>query len=619
MYLHTKSEMKDILEDSQTNGERRASRNPKKRLLFPVVEISNSPNHEKAFFNPEMVPSSTASTPIEMYEDVQKTFTNVDSQTKNPTETFGEILQKKMKLYEPKNNISSEYLTKENSSSYQTKLIGNARSPKLTTSNVEDPFKMDDPAYHVPLKPYSYPQKSLVVHQISSGESDVEVRNSLAYLSASRSREVKNNYQSSRKSRKKRSVVKSREKKPLDNPMVKTARISLDEANNSDKDEIVHTPRKARKKNLILDQNSEDSDTEITQITTPKKRNLMRIDTSSEDDVQTIETPRRKRLLQKKKLENEQIEEEEISHLNKNAIISSRTRGMGTQVSKYRALIDKTKDASAVQEPYCDYENNLETSDIESFEETTSELEDFIADDESIEEIAQLPEEFSLSKCQDFNTAFQRFVHYLIYYAIDPTLVDGSSHDKEDLMKDSVVQVEKRLDMYSNSLVISQGWSQEFTDDLKMCPIYVSQPIPKVHTRCTGCMRMRTVSFQVNLLGPEYDRKTLKITDDDCEFGDPELDLCYSSFEPESIQFESDVSEYILGNMCHQRSLIFHQLYHFKFQTFRRIIHNIQGLGIDIEVTSTQEIIHRLEKINLIGVFLNEFENLIDNAERYCL
>ncbi|ORX81346.1 hypothetical protein K493DRAFT_411992 [Basidiobolus meristosporus CBS 931.73] len=345
------------------------------------------------------------------------------------------------------------------------------------------------------------------------------------------------------------------------------------------------------------------------------KRNLRRIDTSSEEEeTRNPDTPRRKRLLQKKKLEEDVIEQEEMAHLKRNVILPSRTREKNTAVSKYRTLFEKAKEN--VHDPGYDMEEALLESDIESFEETTSELDDFIADDESVEEMIQLPDEFSLSKCQDFNTAFQQFVHYLIYQGLN---LESLPHDQESLLKDSVVQVEKRLDMYGNSLAISQGWSQEFTDDLKRCPVYVSQHIPSEHTRCTGCMRMRTISVRVNLLGPEYDRRTLALLENDSEFGDPELDLCYTSFEPESIQFEADVPVYLLGRNCHQRSRIFHQLHHFKFQAFQRILQNIKGLGRNLRAASSSEIIKHLEKRNLTTMFLKEFENLIDSAERYCL
>ncbi|KAJ1921424.1 hypothetical protein H4219_000741 [Mycoemilia scoparia] len=213
-----------------------------------------------------------------------------------------------------------------------------------------------------------------------------------------------------------------------------------------------------------------------------------------------------------------------------------------------------------------------------------------------------VPEEFSLSFARDLYTSFQIYAQFLIHCHANCGHAPKMDKNTERYFEVAGNYVEQKLQSIKDSVVGSSAWYRHYINDLNKYPALSSTYI-KAIPGCDAChfADKRMAHWRIELCGIPYDRKTLQPLNDDDDDGTSNNSSDESSSDENTSDSDSDAPIrkrrsrkpkkkskkskeshsicYNVGRFCYQRSVIYHELQHFRHELYNLVGMELVQLG----------------------------------------
>ncbi|KAI9297929.1 hypothetical protein K502DRAFT_323011 [Neoconidiobolus thromboides FSU 785] len=293
--------------------------------------------------------------------------------------------------------------------------------------------------------------------------------------------------------------------------------------------------------------------------------------------------------------ENSQKElEDDLEDLKKNRVYDSRLRSRNSQhINRFQEAMKRRKNNQNEDDSTISLQSEEESIESETNEDNF--VVDVITDEEEAATLAQIPTEFM--KAMSLKDSFDLFCQVLIKNCIDLEYIEGLYHEDDGSFR-GYKAIANKLDDYRSSLVQSAAWQSDFKSWVERFPILKVSQLCTVLDGCEACeKRGRKSTFELNLSGPLYDPKYLqKIPNPNKQTG----------------------MQYNVGKFCKVRVVIYHKLFHFKFNILCEIQelvreHTNEDNDFDVQF---KKIYEELKSQGFIEQWYTSFEHILNKSSQ---
>ncbi|ORX48959.1 hypothetical protein BCR36DRAFT_292452 [Piromyces finnis] len=208
---------------------------------------------------------------------------------------------------------------------------------------------------------------------------------------------------------------------------------------------------------------------------------------------------------------------------------------------------------------------NLNNNEDESENENSSTVrryfpdnDDFVVSDSGNEEVYFLTTKWDVKQRKKLYKAFKRLYKFCIAILIHEEYVKKNINE----LKKAFQIINKRINNVCKKITPVPPWANKFQADIDSFPHFsVNSEYPK--TKCDSCRKYITSSFAVSFSGRKYNKVSLK------EIKDKPL--------------KDKERVYVIDRVCLERVQIYHELYHFRYNTLKEIKLKMEQNGFRIE------------------------------------
>ncbi|ORY23869.1 hypothetical protein LY90DRAFT_675413 [Neocallimastix californiae] len=205
---------------------------------------------------------------------------------------------------------------------------------------------------------------------------------------------------------------------------------------------------------------------------------------------------------------------------------------------------------------------------------------DFIVSDSGDEQVYFLTTEWDVKQRKKLYKSFKRLFRFCI------NIIIGGNYIKENInnLKKSFQVINKRINYVCKKITPVPPWVKDFQNHVDSYPyLTVTSHFPL--SKCDSCDKDTTSSFSVSFSGRKYNKLSLRETND-------------NALKDKEVNF-------VIDRVCLERVQIYHELYHFKYNTLKSIEKKMKEEGLNIKKlkASTDE---------------NKIENTFEQLKPYC-
>ncbi|KAI8579957.1 hypothetical protein K450DRAFT_239904 [Umbelopsis ramanniana AG] len=346
---------------------------------------------------------------------------------------------------------------------------------------------------------------------------------------------------------------------------------------------------------------------------------------SDEEEIQLTRKTRKKNVIR----DNEEDEsDEEDWDVDKSAILEERTRIK--KQSRYSEMLAVRK---AGKQRMNEYSNDIpvgpldrftftphqsgaapneedflnDTDDdhehVESQNHDTEDDDGFVVADDIIDgvhialsqqETHELPDEFSTRYQNNTEGYFHVYFEYLMYCIVDPAY--GHADNIDTRFKVAISAVNRLIDTCKDK-VHSPVWKKHFTEDLEAWPSADWKPIYQPNHDCDACMILgKGSTSSLTLFGSRYDEHCFPIQYEEPVQSSANLENVDSPNINHWLGYQKDrprKDRYWVGSTCFNRARIYHALVHLKFDLCTEIREFVRSVSNDYGSQASQSSQHR--------------------------
>ncbi|ETW85886.1 hypothetical protein HETIRDRAFT_309140 [Heterobasidion irregulare TC 32-1] len=363
-------------------------------------------------------------------------------------------------------------------------------------------------------------------------------------------------------------------------------------------------------------------------------------------DVTDSESPlKRRKLIKGTRPSSQDGSDELLDDIDEAAIIDTRLR-TGIKMSVYQQNLEKLirkKRGIAMQEESTESEDSDDEgvgnetsaftgakptaefgSDVSDEDEnTTSDGDDFIVEDDGQETAPELPAAFSMRSHQDlahhFKIACQFFVHLAVLPQRRRKSFFRTTLQENEYFSLPVQIIRRQLGSLRDSLVASSVWKPHFRKALETHPEFSLTMIDFAVPDCDACRlsgRLSTMCGRLNGIEDEMDSEDSD-SNDDHDYTDD----------------NKSKKEYHLGRFCAARAQTFHRFSHWEYHLFQALLREVDHLRISngkhgftrvarsnmkppSDLSNPDSILDWLEGTNVISMEWQRLKELMESARK---
>ncbi|KAM4702098.1 coiled-coil domain-containing protein 82 [Discoglossus pictus] len=304
---------------------------------------------------------------------------------------------------------------------------------------------------------------------------------------------------------------------------------------------------------------------------------------------------------------NSQEEKENTENMDDEAV---HTNPKKQRLEKLQQLANKRKSQrrSSYSESYevSDYErlpltpeNTSENEDSDSMDSFIVENEGEDTDENNYRELF-LKHNISQFACNDLYSHLQRVIKAFLINILDQKFLNNlyaglrEKQYAKDMLNSLYYLANRVIDPRLEN-ISSCAWGKCYKESIDIYPDFCINPMHRRDQTCEACQRPRTCSSRVFLSGSSYCGKTLS-----------------------SKEFPSDKQqEFKVGNVCVQRTRIYHQLKHYKYHLYESCKEYINEPREESVKDTVESCLSQMEEKGFIKKEVEQLRRYLDEADTF--